>query len=119
MFQIHQFHPSVVYGDAVSNSILELKKILNELGYNSEIFVQHIHPKIPNVKKYAEYTKYSSPDTILILHHSLAYDQEIFDFFKSLPDKKILIYHNITPSWFFKDVNGTYAVSYTHLRAHE
>lgn len=108
MVQIHQFHPSVAYGDAVSNSILELKKILNELGYDSEIFVQHIHPRIRNIKKISEYSSYSSPETILILHHSLAYDQDIFNYFKALPDKKILIYHNITPSDFFKNVNDTY-----------
>ena len=30
MVQVHQFHPSVAYGDAVGNSIQEIKKILVE-----------------------------------------------------------------------------------------
>jgi glycosyltransferase involved in cell wall biosynthesis len=108
MVQVHQFHPSIAYGDAIGNSIQELKNILTELGYESEIFGQYNHPKIPNVKKYSDYSKYSSPDNILILHYSIAYDPEIFNFFKSMPDKKILIYHNITPSEFFRDVNDTF-----------
>jgi len=114
MVHVHQFHPTVAYGDAVGNSILELKNILTELGYESEIFAQYIHPKIQKVKKYSDYSKYSSPDNILILHYSIAYDQEVLNYFKSLPDKKILIYHNITPSNFFKGVNDTYEY-YTKL----
>jgi len=118
MVQVHQFHPSVAYGDAVGNSIQELKSILTELGYESEIFAQYIHPKIFNVKKYSDYSLYSSPDNILILHYSIAYDPEILNYFKSLPDKKILIYHNITPSDFFKGVNDTYEY-YTKLGRNE
>jgi glycosyltransferase involved in cell wall biosynthesis len=108
MVQVHQFHPSVAYGDAIGNSIQELKIILTELGYKSEIFAQYIHPRILNVKNYSEYSKYSSPDNIIILHYSIGYDPEILKYFKSLPDKKILIYHNITPSGFFKGVNDIY-----------
>ena len=116
--QVHQFHPTVAYGDAVGNSIQELRNIFIELGYDSEIFAQYFHPKIKNVKKYSDYSKYSSPDNILILHYSIAYDPEILSFFKSCPDKKILIYHNITPSEFFKDVNGTFEY-YTKLGRHK
>jgi glycosyltransferase involved in cell wall biosynthesis len=108
MVQVHQFHPSVAYGDAIGNTIQELKIILTELGYKSEIFAQYIHPRVLNVKNYSEYSKYSSPDNIIILHYSIGYDPEILNYFKSLPDKKILIYHNITPSGFFKGVNDIY-----------
>jgi glycosyltransferase involved in cell wall biosynthesis len=114
MVQVHQFHPTVAYGDAVGDSIQELKNILTELGYESEIFAQYIHPKIQTVKKYSDYSKYSSPDNILILHYSIAYDRDILNFFKSLPDKKILIYHNITPSNFFRGINDSYEY-YTKL----
>jgi glycosyltransferase involved in cell wall biosynthesis len=118
MVQVHQFHPSVAYGDAVGDAIQELKNILTELGYESEIFAQYLHPRIKNVKNYYEYSKYSSPDNILILHYSIAYDQEILNYFLSLPDKKVLIYHNITPSDYFKGVNDTYE-HYTKLGRNE
>jgi len=114
MIQIHQFHPSISFGDAVGNSILELKKIINELGFDSEIFAQYIHPDVNKIRRYSDYIKFSSPDNILILHYSIAYNPEILNFFKNLPDKKILIYHNITPSEFFKGVNDTYEY-YTNL----
>lgn len=98
----------MAYGDAIGNSIQEIKNILIELGYESEVFAQYIHPKFQTVKKFYEYAKYSSLNNILILHYSIAYDPEILNYLKSLPDKKILIYHNITPSDFFKGVNDTY-----------
>jgi len=108
MVQVHQFHPSIAYGDAVGNSIREIKKILIELGYESEIFAQHIDPKITKIKRYSDYSKYSSHENILIVHYSIGYDWDVLNFIKSLPDKKILIYHNITPSDYFRGVNDTY-----------
>jgi glycosyltransferase involved in cell wall biosynthesis len=108
MVQIHQFHPSVSYGDAIGNSIQELRSIIHELGFESEIFAQFIHPKVKNIKNYSDYKKFSSPNNILILHYSIAYGPEILDFIRSLPDKKILIYHNITPPHFFKNINDSY-----------
>jgi len=42
--QIHQFHPSVGFGDAISNHILDIQKILRRAGYQSEIFCEHPTP---------------------------------------------------------------------------
>ncbi len=102
--EIHQILPTISPGDAIGNEVKEIKKILNEWGYKSEIYAQNIHPKI-NAKKYTEYTKVSSKENIVIFHFSIG--SEISEFVAKLPDKKIMIYHNITPSKYFRGVNET------------
>jgi len=107
-FQIHQIHPSVSYGDAIGNEMIEIRDILKEFGYESDIYAKFIHPKLKNIKNYAEYTKVSSPQNILIVHYSIGYGSELLDFISSLPDKKILLYHNITPPVFFQNFSSEY-----------
>jgi glycosyltransferase involved in cell wall biosynthesis len=97
--EINQILPALSYRDAVSNDTIMIQRFLRENGYNSRIFAKHIHP---DVSEHAtELSRYSgSSDTIVIYHFSLAGD-DVTDFVKSLPDKKIMIYHNITPPEFF------------------
>ena len=103
--QINQILPSISYGDAISNHVLEIKEILKSWGYESEIYAHHIHPKLKNdAKLYTEY-KNSSCGNILLFHYSIG--SEITDFVRSLPDKKVLIYHNITPHSYFNGINDT------------
>lgn len=102
--EIHQILPTISPGDAIGNEVQEIKRVLNEWGYKSEIYAQNIHPKI-NAKKYTEYKKVSSKENILIFHFSIG--SEVSEFVKRLPDKKIMIYHNITPPEYFCGVNET------------
>lgn len=103
--QVNQILPSISYGDAISNHVLEIKEILKSWGYDSEIYAHHIHPKLKNdAKLYTEY-KNSSCGNILLFHYSIG--SEITDFVRSLPDKKVLIYHNITPHLYFNGINDT------------
>lgn len=102
--EIHQILPTISPGDAIGNEVREIKRVLNEWGYKSEIYAQNIHPKI-NAKKYTEYEKVSSRENILIFHFSIG--SEVSEFVAKLPDKKILIYHNITPHKYFYGVNET------------
>jgi glycosyltransferase involved in cell wall biosynthesis len=110
-FQINQIHPSVSYGDAIGNEMLEIRTVLRELGYESDIYGQYIHPKMSTAKQYHEYSKVSSPNNILIMHYSIGYGSELLNFVKSLPDKKVLLYHNITPPHFFHNINSDYEYS--------
>jgi glycosyltransferase involved in cell wall biosynthesis len=106
--QIHQIHPAVSYGDAIGNDMVDIQSVLRKLGYNSNIYAQYIHPKMHGVKNYVEYKKNSSSKNILIMHYSIGYGSDLFAFVKSLPDKKILIYHNITPPEYYRDINSEY-----------
>lgn len=108
VIQIHQIHPTVSYGDAIGNDMVEIQSVLRKFGYNSNIYAQYIHPKMRRVKNYVEYKKVSSSKNILIIHYSIGYGSDFFAFVKSLPDKKILIYHNITPPEYYRDINSEY-----------
>ncbi|MCD4674943.1 MAG: glycosyltransferase family 4 protein [Desulfobacula sp.] len=104
--EIHQILPSISDGDAIGNCTLEIKSILESLGYKSEIFAHDIHPMLAHIAKpLTRYNKYSSSNNIVIFHFAIGSD--VSQFVKMLPDKKILIYHNITPSYFFRGFNDS------------
>ena len=109
--EIHQFHPSFAYGDAIGNEMIELQKTLKAWGYKSNIYSQYKDTKTSTSENYKKYLKNSSSNNILIIHFSIAFDEEILKFIESLPDKKILIYHNITPSQYFAKLNSHYESS--------
>ena len=98
---IHQFTPSMEVGDSVSNAVLYIQKMLHKLGFISEIYVarldldRNFKHNIHHITEYKE-----SEENLLFYHHSIGHDshQMIMDFI----DKKIIIYHNITPPHFFK-----------------
>lgn len=98
--KINQFHSGTAVGDAITNEMLLIKDILIKNGYESEIYAEHIadglKKDIKDIKSYK-----GNKDSILIIHHSMGFD--LFDNIINLPDKKIIIYHNITPEHFFDD----------------
>lgn len=107
---IHQFHPTVAGGNAIGNNMLDLQKMLRELGHSSELFCEHA--PAPNftgkARHYTAYAPFSSPDNILLVHFSIGFSAALLDWLESLPDRKIIIYHNITPAHFFYGVNEGY-----------
>lgn len=101
---IHQFLPSLAYGDAVGNYTLLIQKLLKKNGFDSKIYCYNNDQKSEQLANHFSTYKGNSKNTII--YHS-AIGSPILDYIKKLPDKKILIYHNITPSEFFKDFNQT------------
>jgi L-malate glycosyltransferase len=100
---MHQFVHTLNYGDAISCEVLSLKRCFENLGYQSEIYAINIHQKYKNIGKV--YTEcQSTEEDYVILHYSLG--SILNDLYKTLPCKKrILIYHNITPAFYFKAIN--------------
>jgi glycosyltransferase involved in cell wall biosynthesis len=100
--QIHQFLTSYSYGDAIGNEALEIREYLRGQGYESNIFALHYHPRYAGqIINYLEYDGFSSPDNIVIFHFSIG--SPVTRKFLRVPDKKVIIYHNITPYEFFLD----------------
>lgn len=94
--EVHQFATSLTYGDAISDEMLEIQKVLREKGYNSEIFIRFYDPKMAGfIRDYREYREFSSPENVVIFHFSIS--SPVSKMFFRVPDKKIMIYHNITP----------------------
>ena len=101
---VHQFATSLSYGDAISDEMLEIRALLREKGFASEIFVHGYDPaSARHVKDYREYRKISSPDNVVIFHFSIGSPVSKMAF--RVPDRKIMVYHNITPHAFFVDNN--------------
>jgi glycosyltransferase involved in cell wall biosynthesis len=100
--QVHQFLTSYAYGDAIGNEALAIRDFLRAHGIGSEIFTLHFHPRYAHqVRNYLEYDAFSSPDNMVIYHFSIG--SLVTKKFLRLADKKIIIYHNITPWHFFLD----------------
>ena len=100
--QVHQFATSLTSGDAISDEMLEIQKCLRDKGYESEIFVRFFDPRLAGlIKDYREYRRTSSPDNVVIFHFSIG--SPVSKLFFRIPDKRIMIYHNITPHDFFLD----------------
>ncbi|MFC2161062.1 glycosyltransferase family 4 protein [Acidobacteriota bacterium] len=99
---IHQFATSLTYGDAISDEMLEIQAALREKGFESEIFVRFFEPRMAEyMHDYKEYKKFSSSNNVVIFHFSIG--SPVSKMFFRIPDKKIMIYHNITPYDFFLD----------------
>ena len=82
----------------MTNGMLFTQSILREIGFASEIFVEHVAPELAEkLKPYRSWNP--TPSDVLLLHHSMGHDLD--DWIDKLPSKKILVYHNITPPEFF------------------
>lgn len=104
--EIHQFVAGMSYGDAITNQARMLRKIFRSLGHHSEIYSvpRHINPRMrAECSDYRFHGERSSRGNIAILHFSIA--SAINDYFRGLPDRKIIIYHNITPAKYFRVIN--------------
>ena len=99
-FAIHQFTRVCGYGDGITKGVLLTQKILSELGFESKIYILtssidiRLKADIYHIDEYIE-----NANNILLFHASIGDDEQekIFHFL----DRKILVYHNITPSHFF------------------
>jgi len=102
---IHQFHSGSGYGDAITNSMFIIRKILREAGFKSDIYVEHIAIEFQD--ELISYKNYKSTfNQVLIIHHSMGHDLD--EWITSLKDRIILVYHNITPSKFFPEGSLVY-----------
>lgn len=97
---INQFHSGSAIADAVTNSMFMIQALLRELGFESEIFAEHVAPElVGRIRYFREYA--GSVDDMMLLHHSMGHDQD--EWILSLPCTTVLIYHNITPESFFDE----------------
>ena len=101
--RIIQLFSSLSYGDAIGNDILALDSIIKEKGFQTKIYAEKIDKRISSelASNISEFTP--EPTDLLILHIGGA--TKLNQWIKNVKCKKIMIYHNITPSEFFEDYN--------------
>jgi glycosyltransferase involved in cell wall biosynthesis len=97
---VHQLLAALAYGDAVSNHALGIQTALRSAGYASDIFVEHVEPRVAHrVRPYWQYPGVSSPHTVCLFHFSIG--SAAARLIHELPDRLVTIYHNITPPEYF------------------
>lgn len=103
---VHQVLATLGYGDAIGNEAIGIQRILRAAGHESRIYVQTADPRVEHLTNdYHELVADSDEDNILIHHFSIGSRASRVAY--ALPDRMILIYHNITPPHYFIDVNHT------------
>lgn len=99
--EVHQLVSGFRSGDAIGNFAIELQTYLTQAGFKSDIYSIPEHTCVDYKDRGIDFKKHkSNKDNILIYHFSLG--SPATDYFKEAADKKIMIYHNITPAKFFK-----------------
>lgn len=112
---VHQLVPRLAYGDAVGNQVLELRRLLREWGYVSEIYAEAWDKRLAGeCRHFRRYAEVSHPRNLLILHYCAAGESNLYPL--TLSDRVVLYYHNLTPAHFFYRTNGAFAAQLVELR---
>ncbi|MGH2498793.1 MAG: glycosyltransferase family 4 protein, partial [Candidatus Limnocylindria bacterium] len=99
----HQFHATIAYGDAVGNDCFELQRLFWTRGVRSELFADEAKPEVRAlVRDWRDLRREPATDALLV-HVSMGNDA--LDEIPSLPQRKAVVYHNITPARFFGGLN--------------
>ncbi len=105
---VHQLVPNLDRGDAIGNHVRALQNLLRGWGYASDVYAQYIHRDLQkDARFYTRYRDVAHPDNVLLFHFSIG--SEVTSFFAGLPDRRVVIYHNITPAEYWVGVNARVA----------
>lgn len=99
--KVHQIAARLEYGDAVSNHVLEIDRALAAWGYETDIFANTTDGFGASVARPdAEYAGHMRSDGDLLIYHYSVYCSNYKQYLETR-NRRILIYHNITPPEFF------------------
>jgi glycosyltransferase involved in cell wall biosynthesis len=105
---VHQLLPNFSDADAIGNHVLALRQLFRSWGHASDVYAQHIHERLAaQAHPFLRYRQVADPDNVAVFHFSIG--SELTAFFASLPDRKVVVYHNITPPEYFVGVNARVA----------
>ncbi|MDE7121072.1 MAG: glycosyltransferase, partial [Oscillospiraceae bacterium] len=103
--RIIQFVPTLAFGDAVGNDTIALQKAMRELGYKTRIYAEAVDQRLP--KNTAQDLCAGMPEldpSDVILYH-MSTGSKLNYSLENYPCRKMMIYHNITPPYFFRGYN--------------
>jgi glycosyltransferase involved in cell wall biosynthesis len=102
--RVHQVLATLGYGDAIGNEVLGIQQVLRGAGFESDIFVETADPRLEHLTvDYRELVEASAPENLLIHHFSIGSRASRIAY--ALPDRMMLVYHNITPPEYFIGVH--------------
>ncbi|MCI4412144.1 MAG: glycosyltransferase [Thiotrichales bacterium] len=99
---IYQFTPTITLGDGVSQGVHFVAQLLTELSLSNRILAADIHPALSaSVLPYHQIQP--TEQDVLLYHHSVGLEVAAAEWVTQFPGKRLLIYHNITPAFFFPE----------------
>ncbi len=112
---IHQFVAGFAEGDAITNAARVLRDLFRAWGYVSDIFSEsrRILPELRSeAHDVAEYIRIAQPEHVLLLHLSIG--SPVNEHVATLPGRKAILYHNITPPAYFQAIQPEVARALEH-----
>jgi glycosyltransferase involved in cell wall biosynthesis len=97
-------------GDAVTESALRIRDALRG-EVDSDLYALHVDGRLEhNVGRVANYPMphHRSSEDVIVFHVSIG-DARLADFVLNRSERLVLVYHNITPASFFRDVDVEFA----------
>ena len=106
--RIHQIGSVLAAGDAVTNHIVEIDRRLKAWGFTSHIYGADIAAApIDTAQPDAAYLPFIDEAEDVLLYHYSAYCEN-HALFRRSRNRKVLIYHNITPAEYFRPYDHYY-----------
>ena len=100
---VNQWVPAAHIGDAVGDSARRMRTLLRSLGHTSELYAMQIDDQLLD-----DVRPFDDPDAargdITIFHYAIS--SPMTDAFASVPHRRVLHYHNVTPAAFFAGYDG-------------
>ena len=113
--RIDQVLAGFAEGDAISNEAVILQEVFRQWGTESEIFVDPAHTSSAVKTRCRPLADYRGTSGDLVIHHySIA--SPAVDLFAAAPAVKVMIYHNITPSEYYRGFDDRVARQLTEAR---
>jgi glycosyltransferase involved in cell wall biosynthesis len=101
--RIDQLVPAFHRGDAIGDSASHLKQFFRSQGFLSDIFCLERDPALEGESHLMSSFPETNPEDITILHFALP--SPLTQLLMKLPNRKVMIYHNITPHTYFEGYN--------------
>ena len=103
---IHQLVAGYRQGDAISNEARALRKVFRAWGHPSEIVCEGARaaPQVrADILPVSDFLPALRPDDVALLHLSIG--TPVNRLFATLPCRKAILYHNVTPAHYFRLYN--------------
>lgn len=96
--KVHQWVPAAHKGDAIGDSARRVRGLLRSMGHDSELFALTVDDELRNDVR--PFTDSAAKDGDITIFH-FALPSPMSEAFASLPNGRVLQYHNVTPAHFF------------------
>jgi glycosyltransferase involved in cell wall biosynthesis len=116
---IHQFVPSLAPRDAIGAHAIQVRSLLRDMGFASEIFAGEAREEMAGeARPYRRFASQRDRSRSWLLYQS-SIGSPVADFVAGRPESKVVNFHNVTPSAYFEawdpEVAGTAVVAHLQL----